>query len=183
MLAPAEESSLKLLVGTQACQVDCRPTIGQRSRSSAIPPETRDGTRHQAAVISPVETDPRATLPRLILQVSRLIELLVVVDAEDHWRAGSSSCTAELGLEEPRCNTGEDHQRGESMEIWHAHTPRKSRNLGSVPRNREKDGGVAEYAEIVCIVGVLPDVLAGEDQIPAKRLLETGVELITPAGS
>ena len=38
--------------------------------------------RHQAAVIAPIETQPRPRFPGLVLQMSGLIEQLVVVDAE-----------------------------------------------------------------------------------------------------
>src|SRR5258708_7461685 len=69
------------------------------------------------------------------------------------------------------------------MEIRDAHTTGKSGNLGSFPCDGEEDGSIAEDAEIVCIVGVLPDVLAGEDQIFPSRLLHPSVEFIAPSGS
>ena len=37
---------------------------------------------HQAAVVAPVEAEPRPVLPGLVLQVRGLVEVLVVVDAE-----------------------------------------------------------------------------------------------------
>src|ERR1019366_8114810 len=40
-------------------------------------------TGHQSAVISPVEAEPRPGLPRLVLNMGCLVELLVVVNAED----------------------------------------------------------------------------------------------------
>src|ERR1700730_13712158 len=37
----------------------------------------------QAAVIAPVKSDPRSAVPELILQMSRLVEFFVVIDAEN----------------------------------------------------------------------------------------------------
>lgn len=49
----------------------------------AISSRARHCTSHQTAVIAPVEAEPRACFPRLILKVSRRVELLVVVNPED----------------------------------------------------------------------------------------------------
>src|ERR1700728_1860226 len=59
-------------------------TEDQRSRAIVRRelPEARCCPCDQSTVIPPVEADPGATLPRLILEVSGLVELLVVVDAE-----------------------------------------------------------------------------------------------------
>src|SRR5436305_3401315 len=69
------------------------------------------------------------------------------------------------------------------MVVRYAYTTGKAGDLGSLPGYREKYGRVSQDAEIVCVVGVLPDVLAGEDQIFPGRLLQSGVEFISPAGS
>ena len=69
------------------------------------------------------------------------------------------------------------------MEVRHAHTAGKSRNLRIVPRHRKKDWRVAENAEIVSVVGVLPDVFAGEDQVFPESLLKSSMEFIAPAGT
>jgi len=45
------------------------------------------------------------------------------------------------------------------------------------------DGRVAQDAEIEGVVGVLPDVLATENDILADGLLESSVELIAETGS
>src|SRR6266700_1090112 len=67
------------------------------------------------------------------------------------------------------------------MEIRHAHATGKARDFGPVPRDREEYRRVAEYAEIVGIVSVFPDVLAGKHQIPANCLLQANVKLISPS--
>ncbi len=70
MLAAAEQSSLELLIGGEAAQVN---------RSSV---RHRHFAGHQPAVVTPVETDPWSGLPGLILHVRGLVEAFVVVDAE-----------------------------------------------------------------------------------------------------
>ena len=55
-------------------------------------------------------------------------------------------------------------------------------DLGVVPVNGKGDGRVAEDAEVECIVSVLPDVLATDDDIFADCLLKTGVEFIAVTG-
>jgi hypothetical protein len=50
-----------------------------------------------------------------------------------------------------------------------------------VPLDRESERSTPEYAEVVSIVGIFPDVFAREDQIPPQRLLQAGVEFIAPA--
>src|SRR5215469_10377281 len=45
--------------------------------------KTRNGPRYRPAVIAPVEAQPRSVFPGLVLQVSRLVVALVVVDAEN----------------------------------------------------------------------------------------------------
>ena len=60
----------------------------------------------------------RSSLPGLILQMGRLIELLVVVNAE-HSRRGrrSRSGAADLRKEEPRRNSREDHERRKAVYV------------------------------------------------------------------
>ena len=55
-------------------------------------------------------------------------------------------------------------------------------DLGVVPVDGEGDGGVAEDGEVEGVVGVLPDVVAGEDEVLAEGLLQAGVELVAEAG-
>ena len=152
-LAPTEQPSLQLLIPSEPGQVYWSRGVGCE----------RNCTGHQSAVIPPIEANPRSTLPRLILEVRRLIEFLVMINSENAaGRGGRSSGSAKLREKEPCGHTRKDHERRESMEVRHAHAAGKSRNLGIVPRDREKDGRVAEDAEIVAVVRVLPDVLARE---------------------
>src|ERR1700730_140785 len=172
-LAPTEQSSLQLLIPSKPGQVYRSCRVGREGNC----------TGHHSTVVPPIETNPRPALPGLILEVRRLIKLLVVINSEDATgRGGSSSGSAELREKEPCSYTRKDHERRESMEIRHAHTAGKSRNLGIVPCDREKDSCVSEDAEIVSVVCVLPDVLAREDQIFPECLLQSGVKFIEPAG-
>src|SRR5579862_2739134 len=68
------------------------------------------------------------------------------------------------------------------MEVWHTHPSRISWNLRARPFDRESDRSRAEDAEVVGIMGVLPDVFAGEHHITPERLFNAGVELVAPAG-
>src|SRR5271166_2086479 len=83
----AEESRLKLLIGSEAAKIDSRLAIGERSRSGAVvevhDPVAGNSSSDQSAVITPVESEPWSASPgSLVLQVHGLIKSLVVVDAE-----------------------------------------------------------------------------------------------------
>src|ERR1019366_435913 len=83
---PTKQSGLKLLIGSQAAQVNRRLTI-ERGRRRAVVRRAgfvaRHRACHQSTVIAPIETDPRPALPRsLVLQVRSLVEDFVVVNAE-----------------------------------------------------------------------------------------------------
>src|ERR1700687_5085279 len=67
------------------------------------------------------------------------------------------------------------------MEVWHAHPARISWNLRARPFDRESDGSRAQHAEIVGIMGVLPDVFAREHHVSPERLFNSCVKLIAPA--
>ena len=74
---------------------------------------------------------------------------------------------------------GEDHERGKSVKVGHAQAARISGNFRIVPLNGEGDRSIAEHTEIVAIVGVLRNPLAGKDQVLPESLFEASVELIT----
>jgi hypothetical protein len=104
-----------------------------------------------------VKSEPGAALPGLVLQVSCLVELLVVIDAEREPAAIRYGRTgaANLGLEEACSHTGKDHLRRKAMQIRHGYAAGISGNLSVVPFNRERDRCIAQHAEIVAIVRVL----------------------------
>ena len=69
------------------------------------------------------------------------------------------------------------------MKIWNADAASESRNFGVVPLDRKREWSAAENAEIVCVVGVFPNVFTGENQITSECLLESCVKFISPSGA
>src|SRR5262249_50721604 len=51
-----------------------------------------------------------------------------------------------------------------------------------LPGNRESNRGVQNCTEVKSVIRVLPEVIALKLDKPAKRLLDTGVELVPAAG-
>src|SRR5438132_11199759 len=156
--AAAEQARLELLVGSEPAGSEIhRPTV-------------RDGhcSCHQATVVSPIEAEPRHVFPRLVLYVSRLVELFVVIDAEWGDIASAtprrdSAGSSKLRVEKPGGDAGEDEQGTESMEVGYAHAPCNGRNLGVMPFDRESEWSASKYAEVVTTMRVFQDVLTGED--------------------
>src|SRR6266700_7421969 len=144
--AAAEQARLELLVGSEPAGSEIhRPTV--RDRYSA---------GYQAAIVSPVEAEPRPVFPRLVLYVSRLVELFVVIDAEWGDIASAtprrdSAGSSKLRVEKPGGNAGEDEQGTEYMEVGHAHAPGNGGNLGVVPLDRESEWSAPEHAEVIRI--------------------------------
>ena len=117
------------------------------------------------------------------MQVSGLIEPLVMINAKWESGGGRHRCTrtSNLGLEKTRRHAGENHERREAMDVGHAHTARISGNFGVVPFDGESDRSIAENAEVVAIVRIFRDPLAGKDQVFSKGLLESSMEFIAKA--
>ena len=68
------------------------------------------------------------------------------------------------------------------MEIRDGPADCESRDLGAVPLDRESDRRVTEDAEIVGVMGVLPDVFAVENKILPEGLLQAGMKFVAKAG-
>ncbi len=100
MNAAAVKARLKLLVERKVRNIH----DGIRAVRSviAIAACTGNGTSNEAAVIAPVEPDPRPALPRLILQVRCLVENFVVVDAEYVQCSGSRGGGPNAALLRPK---------------------------------------------------------------------------------
>ena len=84
---------------------------------------------------------------------------------------------------EARGHTGEHHERRKPVEIRDAGADRVAGNLGAAPFDRECDGRAAYDAEIVGVVGVLPDVLGVHDQVSSEGLLQADVKFVAVAAS
>ena len=81
MYRTAEESCLELLVGAETGNID--DGVSAVGSVVAVAPCARCRSGDQTTIVSPVESQPGATLPGLVLEVGGLIKLLVVVNAED----------------------------------------------------------------------------------------------------
>src|ERR1017187_692198 len=186
MLRSAEEPRFELLIGSQGSSKRIGHIDGRLStwgcRLRAIATVARCRASHQSAVIPPVKAQPWSGFPRLILQVRRLIELFVVVNAE-----GSSTLphrdaqATRLRWEEARGHARHHYQRRESVELRHAHSNRVSRDLGIVPSNRKEDRRRCQRAEIIASVRVLPNVVPAHNGKAAERLLQARMEVIAIA--
>jgi hypothetical protein len=121
--------------------------------------------------------------------VGGLVEALVMVDAEGDvsdglagWY-GDGAEAAGLRGEEARGDGGKDDLRGEVVDGGNVQAAVEAGNLGVVPADGEGDWSGAEDGEVVGVVGVLPDVVGGEDGVAGERLLEAGVEVVAEAGT
>src|SRR5208337_2501941 len=168
----------------QADVIHATETYRPRAIVERTCPEARRCPGDQSTVVAPVEAKPRATLPRLILQVGRLVELLIVVNAEGQSGSGRHrrARSANLRLEKARRHAREDHKGREAMDFRHAQAACISRNFRIVPFNRESDGSVAEHAEVVAIMRVLGDPFPRKDEILSEGLFDAGMEFIAKAG-
>ena len=102
-----------------------------------------------------------------------LLEVLVVVDAEHGPIAGAQP--ADLGLKVTSGSVAHDRQDREAVDVRHADARVEPADLRVVPRNREENWGVQQVAEVVSVVRVLPEIVAINDQVPAKRLLKSTI--------
>src|SRR5215471_18008688 len=170
----AEKARLKLLVRGQPGNIDRIHAVAERNRS-----------RHKAAVISPVKAHPWTPFPRLILQVGRLVELFVVVDAEHAVstlpRRGCADAR-QLRLEESGRDAGHHNQRAESVKVRYAGANRIPWDFRALPFNRKGDRSAAQHAKVVRAVRVFPNIVGTDDQVFPERLLQTSVEFVSPAG-
>src|SRR6058998_1208541 len=116
---PAGHGDGKGVVGVACALPQNKPAWNSWSEVSplAVRPTVRDGhcSCHQATVVSPIEAEPRPVFLRLVLYVSRLVELFVVIDAEWGDIASAtprrdSAGSSKLRVEKPGGNAGEDKQ-------------------------------------------------------------------------
>ena len=147
------------------------------------------GASDFAGVVTPVEADVGAALAELILDVGGLIEALVVVDAEGSVdvrisaRLDGRAEAARLWGEEAGGYGGEDDLSGEVVDLGDVETAVEAGDLGIVPADGEGDGRRAKDRKVIGVVGVLPDVVGGEDSVAGECLLEAGVEVVAEAGA
>src|SRR5271169_1526853 len=96
-------------------------------------------------------------------------------------RGGSGADAGDLGSKEARRHAGHDRIRGKAVDVRNGGADGIAGDFRANPLDRIGDRGVAEDAEVERLVRVLPDVLAINDQVLSKSLLETRVELVAVA--
>ncbi len=76
----------------------------------------------------------------------------------------------------------EGHVGLEALEIRRAQPARDAVQFGVVPGNRERNRRIEQQVEIVSVVGILPEIVAVEEEVLSDPLLQSGIELIALAG-
>src|SRR5262249_51126389 len=164
-------------------QSDLRLLVGRQPERGRI---VGDRSRDQTAVVAPTEGDVRLDLidlVELILDLSRLLESLVVINAEDSFRQiGVEEESAALRREvaRPRVPGGEEGR--EPFVIRQVDAHRYAVNLRQIPRDREGDRRVQNHAEVVRIARALPKVVGVNHDVFPDALLNADIELMAAAG-
>src|SRR5436189_5740713 len=103
-----------------------------------------------------IRRPPRSTLfPYTTL--FRSLKALIMIDAE-HWSVTGAQ-PADLRLEVASRSVAHDGQDREAMEVGHADARVEPADLRVVPPNRKENRRVQQVAEVVSVVGVLPEVV------------------------
>src|ERR1700719_669283 len=114
--------------------------------------------------------------------MSSLVALLIMINAEHATGCGRYGARSpQLRQKEARRHARENYQRRKAVEIRHAHPSRKPGDLRIVPLDGECDRCGAKNAEVVCVMRVLPYVLARKYQVLSRCLLNPRMEFIAPA--
>ena len=69
------------------------------------------------------------------------------------------------------------------MEIGHADARVEPTDLRVVPPNRKENRRVQQVAEVVSVVGILPEVITVDDQVSPERLLKSRMEFVALPGA
>src|SRR5260370_39551424 len=105
------------------------------------------------------------------------------LDGEGFSPGAAGALTADLWREIARPDVRKHRECREAVKIRHAHAYGRPVNLRIFPSAREEDGRVAEHAEVIRVVCVLPQVVGIDDHELSKGLLEPGVELVALPGA
>ena len=76
-----------------------------------------------------------------------------------------------------------DGQYRDAMEIGHAEARVEPTDLRVVPPNRKENRRVQQVAEVVSVVGILPEVITVDDQVSPERLLKSRMEFVALPGA
>src|SRR5579859_5843521 len=141
--------------------------------------DIRNATDHQAALIAPDPVDVFGSFV-LITEVRRILECLVVIDAE-HSRRLNGYYPTGLRREIAGARMAKSIVRLEAVKVDGAQASGDSIELGIVPGNGKGNRGVEKNAEVVGVMCVLPEVIGIQQQPFADGLLKSSVELVAKA--
>ena len=88
--------------------------------------------------------------------MGRLLELLVVVDAEHALRRKVRTQPANLRIEKPGVHAAHHHERRQAVIVRHAGTNGKPADFGIVPRDRKGNRSIEKHAEVERVMRVFP---------------------------
>src|SRR6202161_29948 len=108
MDAVASQSRLELLIRAWPRRIHSR--VCARRAVCTVTSGTRRRASNEAAVIAPVEADPRTNFPRLVLHVTGEVEFFVVIDPERSRCRGNRARPADLGSEKGGSHAGQHHE-------------------------------------------------------------------------
>src|SRR5260370_20109426 len=120
---------------------------------------------------------------RLIWKLCGLLKGLMVVDGDPPPASHRGAQAPDLRREVSCPHVCENGEGSQAVIIGQAHAHGRSIDLRTLPRDREEDGRVAERAEVIRVVGVLPKVVGIHDQVFSKSLLKSRIELVALAGA
>ena len=143
-----------------------------------------DAADDQAAVVAPGERNPFGVVRPLVAGVHGGLEGLIVIDAEDAAanRSALGDQATRFRREVTRAGVAEVPVSAEAVNVGGGDAAGEAIDFRIVPGDRERDGGVEQGAEIVGVVGELPEVIDIDEQEFVDGLLKAGVELVAEAG-
>src|SRR5882757_3977704 len=108
-----------------------------------------------------------------------LVEPFIVIDAEGKSTASDRSAgTGDLRREEAGSNRRHHDERRKVVEVGNIGANCEAWDLRVVPIDWKGNRRVAEHAEVKRVVSVLPDVVATDNEVLAKCLLQSGVKFV-----
>ena len=114
---------------------------------------------------------------KLIPDLSRLLERLVVINSKDAFRQiGVEEESAVWGKARTRVPGGEE---GRDFVVGQVDARREAVALRQMPRDREGDRRIQDHAEVVGVASALPEVVGVDHDVTPDALLNSDVELMT----
>src|SRR5579872_1835051 len=117
----------------------------------------------------------------LIAEDAGSLKGLVVIDSKHAGSKGRAlrNQTARFWRVISRARMAEGPIGLKAVKVRCAYAARDAVEFRIVPGDRERDGGVQERTEVVCVMRVLPKIIRVNQQNFSNRLLKAGIELVT----